>query len=398
MSDLRPEADLLLCCARTRMDRERADRLRALVLGGLDWDYLLRKARPHGLLPLLYTHLNAICPEAVPRDAFERMGDSFRETAGRNLFLTTQLLHLLNLFESNGIAIIPYKGPVLAACVYGDLALRPFDDLDMFVRRRDLPKAMDLLAAEGYQPHSRLTTVQQAAYLASQCEHHFLRNDWKVRLEFQWDLAPRAYGLPFDMEGLWERRVPVFLAETMVLTLSPEDLLPILCLHGYKHFWERLEWICGIGELIRAQPQLDWARVVAPSAALGIERILLLGLSLAHDPLDAALPEEILQKVQNDAEVKRLSTWAANRLFQEPSRPPRSFEAISFRLRARERLGDRLRYCLRRTLTPTLEDWAALPLPDFLFPLYRPLRPIRLAAKYVLGRFRKGAAATAKEK
>jgi len=32
----------------------------------MDWEILLHKALQHGIVPLLYQHLNAIDPEAVP--------------------------------------------------------------------------------------------------------------------------------------------------------------------------------------------------------------------------------------------------------------------------------------------------------------------------------------------
>jgi len=36
------------------------------------------------------------------------------------------LLKLLDLFENHGIPAVPFKGPVLASSIYGDLSLRQF--------------------------------------------------------------------------------------------------------------------------------------------------------------------------------------------------------------------------------------------------------------------------------
>ena len=41
--------------------------------------------------------------------------------------------HRFAALPLQGIAAIPYKGPVLAAAVYGNLALRTFSDLDILV-------------------------------------------------------------------------------------------------------------------------------------------------------------------------------------------------------------------------------------------------------------------------
>jgi hypothetical protein len=63
----RPEVELLLCCARTHLDSPRAVRARTLVRTRLDWDALFTVAARHSMLPLLYQHLDALCPDAVPK-------------------------------------------------------------------------------------------------------------------------------------------------------------------------------------------------------------------------------------------------------------------------------------------------------------------------------------------
>jgi hypothetical protein len=384
----RPEADLLLWCARTCTDTERADRLRALAAKGIDWDYLFCIAHPHGLMPLLHRRLNAVCPEAIPPNAAKRMNDYFQANTRRNLFLIAQLLDLLNILKANGISAVPYKGPVLAAFIYGDLAFRQFTDLDIFVHRRDVLRAKQLLISLGYQPQYRLSAAQEAAYLASQCELLLSLDDGKVAVELQWQIAPKYFGLSLDVDRLWERLVPVPFAETTVCSFSPEDLLLILCIHGYKHYWDRLDWICDVAGLVRIHREMDWNLVMNQAVMLRAERILFLGLWLAGDLPGAVLPKEILQRMRADAEVKRLAAWVCARLFGESSRPRGAIPLLRFRLKARERLLDKIRYCVGRAMTPTPEDWASLRLPDFLFPLYYPLRPIRLARKYLLACFR----------
>jgi len=57
--------------------------------------------------------------------------------AARNVFLTNKLFEILNLFKKNDILALPFKGPVLAESVYGDLSLRQFVDLDILVHNHD---------------------------------------------------------------------------------------------------------------------------------------------------------------------------------------------------------------------------------------------------------------------
>ena len=167
----------------------------------------------------------------------------------------------------------------------------------------------------------------------------------------------------------------------MVPTLSDEDLLLVLCHHGVFHIWERLEWVAGVAELLRATRELDWSRVLARARELHCERALSIGLSLATDLLDAPLPREISATVEADPAARLLGQEALRRLFQEDVGPPGLMEKIRYHTLSAERPADRVSYILRLAVTPNQGDWAALTLPSSLFFLYYVLRPFRLAAE-----------------
>ena len=384
----RPETELLLWFARRCKDSERAEEIRALLQQDIDWTYLLQTALRHGMIPLLYWQLNATFPQDVPKVIMDKLRKYFNANALRNLFLTGVLLKLLNLLKAHGILAIPFKGPALASSVYGNLWLRTFSDLDILVHKQDVLRAKELLVSIGYLPEYRLTSAQEAAYLQSHCDYDFNRNYGYVRLEIHWNIIPRYFTLALDPECLWERLVPISLNGEEVLTLFPDDLLLILCIHGAKHLWERLGWICDVAQLIRVHHGIEWERVMELAGSLGIKRMFFLGLFLASNLLGATLPEEVMQRVEADPAVKRLAAQVRERLFRETHSLPGIFKRNIFLLKARERIGDRIRYCVHKAVTPNPADWSFLPLPASLFPLYYLLRPIRLARNYGLGALR----------
>ena len=169
----RAELDLLLCCARTCLDAEQQRRLRALCAADLDWDHLVDEARRHGVDARLCRHLAAVGPPRVPAAALDRLRAHAETNAVRNRMLAAELAKVLAALEGRGVAAMPYKGPVLAASVYGDLSLRRFADLDVLVRRSDVLRTKAALAPLGYAPRLTLTAAQERAYLASQCEYAF---------------------------------------------------------------------------------------------------------------------------------------------------------------------------------------------------------------------------------
>jgi SAM-dependent methyltransferase len=110
--------------------------------------------------------------------------------------------------------------------------------------------------------------------------------------------------------------------------------------------------------------------------------MLLAGLRLAGDLLGAPLPPEV-RVLTDDPAAAALARRARTRLVDDRRGRTGEVERAHFRLAALERRRDRLRYCLGFALAPTLEDWRALPLPDWLGAVHRLVRPLRLAAATV---------------
>jgi Uncharacterised nucleotidyltransferase len=382
------EIELLLCCARADVDPVTAERIQTLLQKNIDWSDLMEKAAQHGVIPLLYKSIEQTCPEEVPSEILKELRNYFLANQLHNIFLTKELLELLNLFETHGICAIPYKGPALAAVVYDNLALRQFSDLDILVLRQDLLKARGLMLAKGYQSALEQWSVdREATYIQFFNQCSLIRNDGSLSVDLHGEVTASYFPFALEFKTLWERRVPVSLLETSVSHMSLEDLLLILCVHGSKHCWERLAWIVDLAELIRTHPNLDCERVLAQARLFGSERMVLLGLFLARELFDPPLPPIAVQKMQAEPEVKLLAEQVLQSLFCPAENPSDVLKLLPFYVRLRENLLDQMVQCfwiLRKAIMPYKEDWEFLPLPPQLFFLYYLLRPIRLLGKYEL--------------
>src|SRR5262249_42201871 len=154
------------------------------------------------------------------------------------------------------------KGPTLAMALYGDQALRRFTDLDVLVRRADVLACKRCLLLSGYRPRFALTRAQEAAHLRSDCEYNFDRDRGRITVEVHWDVAPRSFTVRLDHERLWGGAQSMPFNGTTVRVLAPEDLILMLAVHGGKHIWERLAWICDIAQFVRVHAALDWKSVL----------------------------------------------------------------------------------------------------------------------------------------
>jgi len=380
--DESPEVEMLLLCARSHLGGDLAARIELLLQGDIDWKYVGQKAHQHNVGPLVYKSLNAVSPEHIPRRVLDQFRKTFLVNVHRTLMLTHELLAVLDLLENSGISAIPYKGPALAASVYGDLTLRQFADLDIMLRKQDVLRARDLMVSRGYQPQFELNGIQADAHQRTKYELPLIRNPGRMMVELKWEVVDKYFSFPLDPGSLWERLQPVNLDGKEVLTFSPENTLLILCVHGTKHLWRSLRMICDVAELINGCRDLDYDWVLREAIRLGGKRMLFLGLSLAKFLLGTTLPKDMDRRGEEDPIVEKLARQVKKDLFGEPVGSTNLIEQTFFHLKARERTRDRIRYGYGVTMTTTAGDWASFPLPGLLFPLYRFIRPIRLTGKY----------------
>lgn len=374
----RPEHELVVCCSRTRMNDQNIAQIKTLLDTRIDWDYLYRFARRHSVLSLLYLQLSTVAPAGVPTEELSRLKDYYQKNAGRNLYLTNELGRILQDFESAGIEAIPYKGPALAVSAYGKLDLRRFVDLDIMVRKADVLRAKELLIAQGYRCSTAWTRTQQSLLLRSQHNLTLSRDQGRMIVELHWEVAPDLFAHSFQAEQLWDRLEPINLNNFAVRSLSTEDLFLSLCVHGSKHLWTRLAWICDVAEILRTQPDLDWAALCAQARLTGTERMMFLGLYLANSLFDAPLTDELKSRVLSDKTIALLAQEVAVALFSgtEPVVPTLR-QSFGFNIRLRQSWRLRVRYC-RYLFKPTDGDLGAVNLPGSLTFAYYIMRPFRL--------------------
>ena len=314
----------------------------------------------------------------------DRLRVDFYVNSRRNSLMTRELLALLNLFNLHKIPAVPFKGPVLATSIYGDVALRQFGDLDLLVRKQDASKAKELLLSLGYKLYNPCTDGD--AHREPTCT--VVRNGI-INVDLHWGLTRSYVPFPIELEDLQDRLDPVDLVGATVSSLSPEDLLLLLTMHGSRHLWDHLMWICDVAELLRVHQGMDWRWVMEQSRMLGSERMLFLGLLLATDLLGATIPEEVMQRVRADPALKSLACQVQERLFAEAEEPHGVVKRFVFRTRVRERLRDKVSsvlYLIRRAVTPTKKDRMVIRVPVLLYYFYYLIRPIRLFRDYFLSR------------
>lgn len=321
----RREAELLVWCARTSMPEELKPCIRQRVLEPLDWSVLLNLAGYHGVIPLLYRNVSVLCSDLVPGDTLARLRQKTQAGALLNRSLAHELGKICEAFDMQGVPVIPLKGATLALSAYGDLTLRDFSDMDLLIPECAMGEARTILLAQGYEQKDPATESdhEEGPY------HVFIKKRTLFRVDLQWVMAHQHFMFRLDRPEFWAQRRPVILGNKVVQGLAPEDLLIVLCVHGSKHAWEQLKWVCDVAELLRSHPDLDWERIFSNASAWGCRRLICIGLSLAHHVLDAPLSEGVRARYSGDMDVEMFSERMPVTLLADPREGVHEEQAVA---------------------------------------------------------------------
>ncbi len=356
--------DVVIMCVRAHLSEADEARL-ARARQNVDWQDVYDLAQRHRVLPLLLRTLKERDWLQVPEGLRAALEVCFQFNAAHAFSLSRELLRLEALFAARNIAMTSFKGPTLAAQLYGSPAWRQFGDLDILVSRRDVMRARELLMQGGYRLRVPLNAAQDAAHFRSDSVYDLMREQPNVMLEMHWSLTTRSFARPLRLEHLLPdlHRAPCAGGEATVL--GREDLLLLLCIHGTKHLWERLSWICDVADLLRvsdADAPLDWAKVQQSTERFAVKRMVALGLVLAHEILDAPLPPEILAWARSQKRVQVLAAQIGERLFAEIQEESEIAQARAL-MATMDAGPDRARFAWPIVSTPSVEERAALVLP-----------------------------------
>jgi Uncharacterised nucleotidyltransferase len=369
------EWSALLECASSAHDAQRF----AVLLQSVDWDRLLARAEGHGVAGHLAARTRDLPVDIVPRGIKQTLAERQRGQIFSSLKMTAELFRILEQFTSEGIGTVFIKGPVLAVQAYGDPAMRSYGDLDLLVRQQDIRRATELMIAAGYAAAVPLRAID-AGKIPGQ--YLFSKPDSNLLVELHNDCTLRYFPRRLPLEEFFARQIRVPLDAHEAPALSVEDELVLICIHGSKHFWERLMWIADVAALVSRQAGIDWQRVADSARAVGAERMLHAGLRLASDLLKTQLPGKVQAAVQADRVAARLAKQCCKWLPAAGNAPPGLFERAAFRLRMRGGLIAAPAYLLRLSFSPTEEDWRDSGGGSGRKFLDMVRRPFRLARKY----------------
>lgn len=283
------------------------------------WEELFILASQQGVLPVLWQRLQQHDQlDLVPALLAYRTQARINAATVRNLRLYHELGVILTSLRQHQIEVIVLKGAHLAATVYPNPALRYMNDIDLLLHPADVPAAVAVLQALGYQPAAPIDWVKHLA-----TDHHlprFGKPEVVAGVELHWTITRPQQTYTIALAGLWARATPVTLAGVETLGLCPEDLLLHICEHAtyHHHFLQRMRFLCDIDAVVRHPGQaLDWGQVQQRAQDYRWAKGVHLALLLAQQLLATPVPKAVLDQLQAAGFADQLTELAIDQFFTD---------------------------------------------------------------------------------
>ncbi|MFC1658655.1 nucleotidyltransferase family protein [Candidatus Omnitrophota bacterium] len=271
----------------------------------LDWHFILQDAQNQEVAQILYYHLSCH-KENLPQFVLSTLRDSFIRTKDANLQFYAELKDILAGFAENNIECIPLKGIDLAKRVYPDVGLRPMSDIDLLIKKHDLPKIervlipLDYLMHPGYHnmlnkpnsPYLNTVVCKKLIYpfISLHLHWHILNNTF---------YPGYGYISNLNIEKVWQDVQPAAIDNIKMLRMSPDCLLLHLAYHHFKHHFDRLILLTDIDAILNYYCGiLDWQRIMHDAVEFNFNRPLYYSLYFAKEILGSDVPDDMLLKLR----------------------------------------------------------------------------------------------------
>ncbi|MDD3597473.1 nucleotidyltransferase family protein [Sulfuricurvum sp.] len=285
--------DLLIECCRVNRNN---GLIETLINQIEDWDSFITSAYMHGVFPLVYKTLKEFLTNH-PELLFQCKRVNL-DIAQLNLHMAAELIKVVNLLQQENIVILGIKGPVLSSLLYDDISQRQFSDIDVLLHQEDIYRAVIMLESLGYRSEFSSDFLKNEMLLKIDKDFAVSTPDGKVNIEFHWKLFSNKQMQKGNLICFSADNAVVNIHNTCIQTLAMDIQLLYLLVHGSKHYWERLEWICDIDRLVRLNPEMNWSILIERARAMDIEGMVYLGLMISHELLETPLDEKIVERIR----------------------------------------------------------------------------------------------------
>ena len=367
-----------LCNDRTQVEE--------LELDQIDWDELWHLSLRHRVVPVMAERIKQL-GLAVPDEIHQRIDEHVHDNLIKGMGQAAELVRLTSLFQKNAIPFVFFKGIALIKLMGLELHQRHHGDVDLLLANfEDLDRADAVLKEEGYQRITLVSDIvlnppQQKYFKQYEKDVVYYHPLKKLQLELHFKLCQSTRLLPVSPQEYYKNREEINIGSHKIPVMSQLDHQLYLLVHGATSRWFRLKWLCDIPLISNNGVGYSSPAFRAQAEALGVNRVVSLGVRLAHELLSMRVPGDRLSQQERGWVASLLYTIAKQNLTGKDFNYFNMAEKLRFwpvyTLVYMPSLRKEFAYKVDhfKSYLTRVTDWEACPLPSALFFLYFPLRP-----------------------
>ena len=276
-------------------------------------DYCFNLCEKNKITCIAYDALS-FCPDITLPSKWQLKFLEMEERITEYMFELDKVADILHVHK---ISIVALKNSGIARALYPFLGSSPMGDLDVLVDKTNFRKAHQVLLDHGYLMKFRSPLEEDNLDSAEQgggAEYSVnMESGNHLWFELQWRPVAGRWIRP-DQEPISEELISrsLFIENTHVRLLAPEDNLLQVTLHTAKHTYVRAPGFrlhTDVDRIVRSS-NIDWRKFVEMVNALQVKTAVYLSLALAHDLLRTPIPSEVFKELApGQFKIRILVSW-----------------------------------------------------------------------------------------
>jgi hypothetical protein len=256
--------------------------------------HLLVAAHAHGITGLLARQLRN-ASSACPPDFATEVTRIARAEVVIEECRRREVLRVLAALQKAHVETLIIKGAGLAYTHYAHPSLRPRNDTDLHIQKKDWTQAAQVLDSLGYRRKDEIRGD------VARNQGEFVREERCMRHVFDvhWQTSDRpVFAAALDFETLMQNAVEIPAVGPVARTLSSVHALLLACMHRVRHYnSDLLIWLYDIHLLAErlSGPEVD--EFVAAARCSRITAICAAGLRRAAEHFHTAIPDGLLNRL-----------------------------------------------------------------------------------------------------
>lgn len=346
----------------------------------IDWDLFLSLAADHKADLLIFKSADADRLKILPDHIQSKLKARYIANLKRSVRIAANAIEIINILNVNGILCFPFKGAFLSEAVYGDLALRYFEDIDLLISKQDAVKTVDILSRQGFIPNIRLEPEKMDFYSSFKASIDLGDPASGLIIDLHWDITGNYSIRPLDLQHICKTRQTFRFLNKSLPAFSRPDLLTCLCMHGAKNIYPSLERIFCITRVLREFTEQDHEQLLTFARETKCQKIISLGLHLSRIFFPAQLTDSTAGKIHFYPNMTAAALAVSHTLTEDKKVHGKKIKRFSwFHFSLMDTAADRVTFASRLLFFPTIVDWKRFSFPNYLIFLHFLTRPVRLA-------------------